>query len=59
MSLKKKEQELHSTILCRYYAQNVKVNLGHNFQIRKKEGERRERERERDVARIKFSEAWE
>ena len=59
MSLKKKEQELHATILCRYYAQNVKVNLGHNFQIRKKRERERERERERDVARIKFSEAWE
>ena len=45
MSLKKKEQELHATILCRYYAQNVKVNLGHNFQIRKKRV-REERERE-------------
>ena len=47
MSLKKKEQELHATILCRYYAQNVKVNLGHNFQIRKKRERERERERER------------
>ena len=60
MSLKKKEQILHATRICRYYAQNVKVNLGHNFQIRKKrEREEREREREGDVARIKFSEAWE
>ena len=49
MSLKKKEQKLHATILCRYYAQNVKVNLGHNFQIRKKEEERIEREREREI----------
>jgi len=48
MSLKKKEQELHATILCRYYAQNVKVNLGHNFQIRKR-GREREREREREM----------
>ena len=59
MSLKKKEQKLHATILCLHYAQNVKVNLGHNFQIRNRGREKRERERERDVARIKFSEAWE
>ena len=44
MSLKKKEHNFHATILYQHYAQNVKVNLGHNFQIRK-EGER-ERERE-------------
>ena len=48
MSLKKKEQELHATILCLYYAQNVKVNLGHNFQIKKRGREKRERERERE-----------
>ena len=61
-SSKKKENNLHATILCQCYAQNVKVNLGHNFQIRRKRGREkreRERERERDVARIKFSEAWE
>ena len=51
MSLKKKEQELHATILCRYYAQNVKVNLGHNFRIREEERER-EKERERGAEAI-------
>ena len=49
MSLKKKEQELHATILCRYYAQNVKVNLGHNFRIR--EERERERKKEREAQR--------
>ena len=51
---KKKEQNLHATILFQCYAQNVKVNLGHNFQIRRKRGrELRERERERDCIKDK------
>jgi hypothetical protein len=40
---------VRATISCQYYAQNVKVNLGYNFQIRwKVRGRKREREGERN-----------
>ena len=43
---------MHATIPFQYSAQNVKVNLGHNFQIRGKEKRERERERDSDLVRL-------
>ena len=47
-SSKKKENNLHATIIWQCYAQNVKVNLGHNFRIREEREREKERKKERE-----------
>ena len=40
-NVQKRGNNMHATISCQYYAQNVKVNLGHNFQVRGENGKER------------------